>query len=106
MRQITVQVGNADQVVEKFSQPGPVQEMEGFIDMTVMVKRTRREEEEDVILMARWESEEAWKKWEKSDIHIQGHRENRGKPTPEYVISSEHGIYDVKKVKGPITKTT
>jgi heme oxygenase (staphylobilin-producing) len=100
MRTVTVKEGHADQVVERFSQPGIVETMPGFIDISVLVKRTRKEDEE-VIIMARWESEEAWKNWEKSDAHIQGHKENRGKQPPDYVISSTHALYDVKAVRLP-----
>lgn len=33
------------------------------------------------------------------DAHIAGHKENRGKPKPEYIINSEGGLYEVKTVK-------
>ncbi|GIP37160.1 antibiotic biosynthesis monooxygenase [Paenibacillus sp. J31TS4] len=103
MRTIVVKAGTSDLVVERFGKPGPIQEIEGFLDMSVMVKKGKRsDEEEEVVVMTRWESQEAWKRWETSDIHIQGHRENRGKPKPEHVIRTEHAMYEVKKVKGPI----
>ena len=38
------------------------------------MKNVRRGEEE-VIMIVRWESEEAWKAWEKSPEHIAGHKE-------------------------------
>ena len=34
-----------------------------------MVKRARRGDEE-VVMLVRWESEEAWKNWEKSPEHF------------------------------------
>ncbi|WP_100407987.1 antibiotic biosynthesis monooxygenase family protein [Bacillus solitudinis] len=98
MRKITVTEGNAEQVVKRFSGEGVVEKQEGFIDSTTMVKKVRRGDEEVVILI-RWESEECWKKWEKSEAHIAGHKANIGKPKPDYFISSEGGLFDVKTVK-------
>lgn len=70
--------------------------------MSVMVKNARRNDEtEEVIVMIRWDSKEAWKRWETSEVHIEGHRESRGKPTPEHIVSSTHGMYEVKSSKGP-----
>lgn len=64
-----------------------------------MMKNVRRGEEE-VLMIVRWESEEAWKSWKKSPEHIAGHKskikEHGGKPPkPEYVIAMEHGSYTV-----------
>ncbi|CDN41379.1 MULTISPECIES: antibiotic biosynthesis monooxygenase [Paenibacillus] len=102
-RRIKVKEGFSGQIVERFSKPGPVQEMDGFIDMSVLVKAVRRGEEE-VIVQIRWESEEAWKGWEKSDVHIQGHRESRGKTPPDYVLETEVSRYEVAAVKGSIAR--
>lgn len=99
---ITVKAGTSQLVVDRFSQPGPIEQIEGFIDLSVLVKNGRRgDESEEVVVMIRWESKEAWKRWETSEAHIQGHRESRGKPKPEHVLSSSHGMYEVKAVKGP-----
>ncbi|WP_269778344.1 antibiotic biosynthesis monooxygenase family protein, partial [Rhodococcus rhodochrous] len=95
---ITVKEGTSDLVVNRFSQAGEIEKSEGFIDLSVLVKKVRRGDEE-VIVMIRWESEEAWKKWETSEAHLEGHRQSRGKPKPEHVISVAHGVYDVKAVK-------
>ncbi|MHA6481741.1 antibiotic biosynthesis monooxygenase [Paenibacillus sp. strain BS8-2] len=97
-RTITVLAGNADKVVERFSQEGPLDQREGLIDITVMVNR-RSKETEEVEVFIRWESEEAWKAWEKSPEHIQGHRDSRGKQPPEFVISTVVNLYDVKKIR-------
>jgi heme oxygenase (staphylobilin-producing) len=98
MRTIVVEKGNSDKVVERFGQPSRVDEKEGLIDVHVMVNR-RSKESEEIIAMIRWESEEAWKNWEKDPVHIEGHRNKRGQEKPEYVISSTVSTYDVKKVK-------
>lgn len=97
-RTIVVEKGNVDQVVERFSKPGPIDEMEGLLDKTVMVNR-KKQEHDEIMVMIRWESVDAWKNWEKSDAHIQGHRENKGKQPPEYVVSSTVNMYEVKAFK-------
>ena len=98
MRKIVVTEGNAEQVIKRFSGEGHIEKQEGFIDLSVMVKKVRRGEEE-VIVMIRWESEDYWKQWEKSDVHIAGHKAKRGQPQPDYIVSSEGGLYEVKAVK-------
>jgi heme oxygenase (staphylobilin-producing) len=97
-RTIIVSPGHADEVVERFSRPGPIDGREGLLDITVMVNR-RAKEHEEVVVMIRWESEEAWKNWEKSPEHIQGHRNRKDQPIPDYIISSTVNMYDVKAVK-------
>ncbi|MGE6256725.1 antibiotic biosynthesis monooxygenase [Heyndrickxia sporothermodurans] len=98
MKKNVVTEGNAEQVVNRFSREGIIEKQEGFIDLTVMVKKVRRGDEE-VVIMIRWESEQHWKQWEKSEAHIAGHRANLGKPKPEYIVQSENGLYDVKAIK-------
>lgn len=98
LRRITVTEGNADKVVEKFSASGVIEEQDGFIDLTVMKQKAMHGEEE-VAVMIRWESEEHWKKWEKSDAHVAGHKAEKGKPKPEYLIRMEGERYEVQAVK-------
>lgn len=98
MRKTVVTEGNADQVVNRFSGEGLIEQQEGFVDLTVMVKKVRRGDEE-VLVQIRWESEEYWKQWEKSDAHIAGHKAKLGQPKPDYIVSSEGGLYEVKAVK-------
>jgi len=101
---IVVKAGTSHLVVERFSKPGPIEEIEGFIDLSVLVKNAKRSDEtEEVIIMIRWEDKEAWKRWETSPAHIQGHRDSRGKPQPEHIVSSSHAMYEVKTTKGPRT---
>lgn len=104
IRKWTVTEGNADKILERFKKkpdqgPSLIEQREGFIGRELLVKNVRRGEEE-VVMIVRWESEEAWKSWEKSPEHIAGHKkkikEHGGKPPqPEYVIAMEHGSYTV-----------
>lgn len=98
MRKMTVTEGNANLVVNRFGKPGILEEQEGFVDLTIMEKKVRRGEEE-VLVLIRWESEQHWKQWEKSEAHIAGHKAKLGQPKPEYLLNSEGGLYDVKVVK-------
>ncbi|HLR09315.1 MAG TPA: antibiotic biosynthesis monooxygenase [Bacillota bacterium] len=99
LRKMVVKEGHADQIIDQFSQKGIIDEQDGLIDTTIMKKKARRAEEEEVIVMFRWESEEHWKKWEKSDAHIAAHKAKRGQPKPDYLISVENERYEVQAVK-------
>lgn len=68
MRRIVVTAGSAEQVVARFSKPGPIDAMEGLVDKTIMSSKISREEEE-VLVMIRWESRDAWMNWERA-MHI------------------------------------
>ncbi|MDF2683891.1 MAG: antibiotic biosynthesis monooxygenase [Brevibacillus sp.] len=103
VRKTVVTEGNADKIVSRFSGEGLIEKQEGFIDSTVLVKKGSRGDEE-VMVIVRWESEAHWKQWEKSDAHIAGHKANLGKPKPEYIVSSEGGLYEVKSVKKAATE--
>lgn len=98
IRTMVVEKGSGDKVVERFSQPGILDEREGLIDVSVMVNK-RTKDHDEVVAMIRWESEEAWKAWEKSPEHIQGHREKKNNTPPEYMISTTVGMYEVKAVR-------
>ncbi len=103
MRKTVVTEGHSNKVVERFSGEGIIEKQPGFVDLSVMVKKVRRGDEE-VIVMIRWESEDHWKQWEKSDAHIAGHKAKLGQPKPDYIVSSEGDKYEVVAVKGPSGK--
>jgi len=102
LRTFVVKEGFADKIVERFSGESPVQKRPGFVDMNILVKRKRREPEEEVIVMERWESEEAWKSWETSPEHVEGHRKRRGQPQPDFIISVSHAAYEGVLTKLPL----
>ncbi|MFC4403931.1 antibiotic biosynthesis monooxygenase family protein [Gracilibacillus xinjiangensis] len=100
MRRMVIKEGYADQLIEKFGSKGIIEEQEGFVDSTIMEEKPRKGEQE-VCIMIRWESEAHWKQWEKSDAHIAGHKANRGKPKPDFLLHMEVKMYTVKAVKQP-----
>ncbi|QOK26591.1 antibiotic biosynthesis monooxygenase [Cytobacillus oceanisediminis] len=92
LKTITVKEGHSNKLVERFGGEGIIEEQPGFIDLNVL-KKKQRSGDEEVAIMIRWESEGAWKAWETSDVHIAGHKANRGKPKPEYIIDSRQDVY-------------
>ena len=104
IRRWTITEGNSDKIIERFRKkpdqgPSLIEQREGFIGREILVKNVRRGEEE-VLMIIRWESEEAWKGWEKSPEHIAGHKkkiaEHGGKPPrPEYILNIENASYSV-----------
>ncbi|MGF7049625.1 heme oxygenase (staphylobilin-producing) [Paenibacillus sp. DS2015] len=97
-RTILVEKGNSDKVIARFSKEGPLDHMEGLIDISVMVNKKSKDNEE-VVVVIRWESQEDWKNWEKSDAHIQGHRDKRGQESPAFIISTLVNMYESQIVK-------
>jgi heme oxygenase (staphylobilin-producing) len=94
IKRMLVKQGASSQVVDRFSQKGmKIENQPGFIDKQVLVKKSRRGDEE-VMVMIRWESEEDWKNWEKHPDHIAGHKAKIGKPKPEYLIESSQDLYE------------
>jgi heme oxygenase (staphylobilin-producing) len=94
IRKIVVKEGFSGEVVELFSKRGGLLEQQaGYIDKQVLVKKTRRGDEE-VLVMVRWESEQDWKNWEKSPEHIAGHKAKRGAEKPEYIVESSMDLYE------------
>jgi heme oxygenase (staphylobilin-producing) len=96
LKSITVKEGNAEQMVERFAGEGIIEEQPGFLELHVLKKKKKqRNGDEEVMVMIRWESEEAWKSWELSEAHIAGHRANRGKPKPDFILESQQNVYQV-----------
>lgn len=98
---LEVKPGTAQLVVDRFSGEGVIEKSEGFIDLSVLVKESRKGNDE-VIVLIRWESEFHWKQWEKSEVHINMHRQSRGKPKPDHIVDSTHGTYHVRSVKSAV----
>ncbi|MRX73235.1 antibiotic biosynthesis monooxygenase [Bacillus lacus] len=94
LKTITVLEGHAERMTERFAGEGIIEQQLGFVDLHVMKKKQRRGDEE-VVVMIRWESEEAWKAWETSDVHLAGHKARRGVPQPEFILDSKQDTYHV-----------
>lgn len=97
MKKFIVTEGSSKLLVEKYEKPSIVENQDGFVERRVLVKKGRGDEE--VLVLVTWESEEHWKKWEKSDAHIAGHKVKLGQPKAEYILSKESSKYEVKVVR-------
>ncbi|TYR74630.1 antibiotic biosynthesis monooxygenase [Rossellomorea vietnamensis] len=98
IKRIVVKEGTSPRVIERFSGEGLIEKQPGFIDFKVLEKKVRRGDEE-VLVLVQWESEEAWKSWEKSPEHIAGHKASAGKPKPGHIIESGQNVYYVRSTK-------
>lgn len=98
MKRFIVKEGNAEALLSRFSKEGLIEKQPGFKDSAILRKNVRRGDEE-IIISTRWESEQDWKNWEKSPEHIAGHRENRGKPKPDYILDVSQSTYFVHATK-------
>ncbi|UOY91880.1 antibiotic biosynthesis monooxygenase [Ectobacillus sp. JY-23] len=94
IKTISVEEGYAEQMVERFAGQGIIEEQPGFLDLSVLKKKQGKGAEE-VLVVIRWESEAAWKAWETSEVHLAGHRANRGKPAPSFILNSRQDVYHV-----------
>ena len=95
IKRILVKEGHSGQVVERFSKKGMlIEQQPGFLDKQVLVKKSRRGDEE-VMVMISWQSEQDWKNWEKHPDHIAGHKAKIGQPKPDYILESSQDIYEM-----------
>ena len=95
MKTIVTKAGFGDKIVEKFSGKSKIQELDGFIEMSVM-KRVRKAEEEEIVVEIRWESQEAFTAWKKSDAHKAGHS---NKEKADFIVSGKVEMYNVETIK-------
>lgn len=98
VKRMVVKEGSSEKVIERFKGEGLIEKQPGFVDLKVLVKKVRRGDEE-ILILVNWESEEDWKRWEKSPEHIAGHKANAGKPKPDHIIESSQNIYELKASK-------
>jgi heme oxygenase (staphylobilin-producing) len=95
IKRILVKEGHSSQVVERFSKKGMlIEQQPGFLDKQVLVKKSRRGDEE-VMVMISWQSEQDWKNWEKHPDHIAGHKAKISQPKPDHILESSQDVYEV-----------
>ncbi|WP_294742288.1 antibiotic biosynthesis monooxygenase [uncultured Exiguobacterium sp.] len=94
LKTFKIKRGSAVEMIERFSGKGIIEQQPGFLDLSVLHKK-RTKEEEEVLVLIRWESEQDWKAWETSEVHLAGHRERRGQPGPSFILDGQQHYYDV-----------
>lgn len=78
-----IKKGFAVKMAPKFTQPGPLQQFEGFQKVEVLVS-TQFEEYDEMSVVMYWDSLESFKKWRESDEFKQSHkRPNNGEQNAE-----------------------
>lgn len=93
---IQVKKGMAEKMAPRFTQPGPLQQFDGFVKVEVLVS-TQFEEYDEMSVVMYWENEEGFKAWRESDAFKQAHkRPGNGEPDSNSpVISSQIVIANV-----------
>ena len=91
---------NGYKLIDRFDKVGKVEEMEGFLGLEVLLTDNTSDYDE-VTISTRWESNEAFKTWTKSDAFKEAHSRDHG-GQPEYIISNKISFYDVKIVRNPV----
>lgn len=87
---IHVTKGMGEKMAPMFTQPGPLQQFEGFQKVEVQVS-TQFEEYDEMNVVMYWETEEQFEAWRSSDAFKQAHkRPSSGEPDPNSpVIKSQ-----------------
>ncbi|MGL4521420.1 MAG: antibiotic biosynthesis monooxygenase [Bacilli bacterium] len=101
MKTFQIEKGNAERFIERFAGEGIIEKQPGFISLSVL-EQLRTKEADEVKIMIMWENESDWKAWEKSPIHIQGHRERKNDQKPSFILDSNQSYYNVIGSKGPV----
>lgn len=86
-------------LINRFNKVGKVEEMKGFLGLEVLETQKLKDYDE-VSIVTRWESEEDFKNWTKSDAFKESHRHKGGKP--EFIIENSIHYYKVQVVRNPI----
>ena len=99
MKVFKLAVGNSESILNKFSKSGIINTQPGFVDMAVM-KKVRKADHEEVVVEIRWESQDAYTAWKRSDAHKAGH--GAKKERPDYILDVTMDTYHVETFKTPI----
>lgn len=93
LRTFTLEKGHVDTFVEKMREPHPVDAFDGMMERTIL-SFTRKKSEDEIVMMLRWRSKEDWMNWERSDVHLAGHREKKEKPS--FIKQVEVKMYEAE----------
>lgn len=87
---IQLKKGMGEKMAPMFTQPGPLQEFDGFEKVEVLVS-TQFEDYDEMQVIMYWQNEEGFKAWRESDAFKAAHkRPNNGEPDPNSpVIKSQ-----------------
>ncbi|MCM3714045.1 antibiotic biosynthesis monooxygenase [Halalkalibacter oceani] len=89
---LKVKKGFSDRVAAKMAHMGQIEKVPGFLDMNLLKKRGKKEEEYDILLIwSKWESQQAHHSWTSSEMFRKTHDGVRS----DYILDSQIAFYDV-----------
>lgn len=99
---IQVKKGMGEKMAPMFTQPGPLQEFEGFNKVEVLVS-TQFEEYDEMQVIMYWDTQEQFEVWRASDAFKQSHKRSEGgEPDPNSPVIGSQIV--IAKVAASITK--
>lgn len=97
-----IKKGEGHKLIQRFDKVGKVETMEGFLGLEVLSSK-KLEEYDEVSIVTRWDSEEAFTGWTKSDAFKESHNHQGGKP--DYILSNKTAYQEVEVTRNPIFTT-
>jgi heme oxygenase (staphylobilin-producing) len=94
--------GDGDKLITRFKKVGMVEKMEGFLGLEVMFRKNLKDHDE-VSVVTRWETMEAFKGWTKSEAFQKSHQK---RDIPAYILENSITYYDVEVVRNPLPANT
>lgn len=92
----TIKEGHSEKLLTKFSQGGKMSLSEGFLEFSVL-KRMRKGEHEEIMVMTRWEDQKSFTNWKNSDAHKAGHSGKHERP--DFIVDVRMDTYTVEKIQ-------
>lgn len=87
-------------LIERFNRVGKIEMMNGFLGLEVLATQ-KLEDYDEVSIVTRWNSEDSFKNWLKSDAFKESHRHEGGKP--DFIIENKISYYEVAVTRNPLT---
>ncbi|PWW03284.1 heme oxygenase (staphylobilin-producing) [Paenibacillus cellulosilyticus] len=91
--------GSGEKLIERFDRIGQVERMEGFLGLEVLFTQNISEYDE-VSIVTRWTSREAFQGWTKSEAFRESHQHRK---TPDYILNNKITFQEVRIKRNPIT---
>lgn len=99
---VKIKKNEGKKLIDRFNKVGQVEMMEGFLGLEVLETQKLKDYDE-VTIMTRWESEEHFQNWVKSDAFKEAHKHEARGERPDFIIENRISYYTVPIVRHPIT---
>lgn len=105
---IKTKPGFAKRMAPNFTKPGPLQKMDGFVKVEVLITQNNNEEYDELNVNSYWESVDNFSVWRNSDIFKEAHKRPESGSTQAQqdspIIGSEIVVSEVASVLEAIKK--